>query len=116
MVKEMNDSFDHVIPVMLAGENHLKAPTFGPLYGKWSEDKKQRAYSNVSYILINSRNYVGGANGIKQQMESYVNIIGRGTRHRRNYRQIKVVLKGGSQDTYKCLQHSEPLLMIRGAR
>jgi hypothetical protein len=60
MTKEMNDSFDHVIPVMLAAEN--EAPTFGQMYQEWTEAQKQQAYSNVSYILINSKNYASNAN------------------------------------------------------
>ena len=54
MAKAWNESFDHIIPVMLAGENGAPAPTFGPLHGEWSEDELKRASSNVSFILINS--------------------------------------------------------------
>jgi hypothetical protein len=54
MAKAGNESFDHIIPVMLAGENGAPAPTFGPLHGEWSEDELKRASSNVSFILINS--------------------------------------------------------------
>ena len=60
MTKEMNDSFDHVIPVMLAAEN--EAPTFGQMYQEWNDAQKQQAYSNVSYIFINSKNYASNAN------------------------------------------------------
>src|SRR5579859_2928655 len=56
MPKENAHSFDHVIPVMLAAEDGTPT-TFGPMFEKWSEDEVKRACSNVSFILINSRNY-----------------------------------------------------------
>jgi len=57
MAKEGNPGFDHIIPVMLAGEDGGPAPSFGPLHDDWNEDEVQRACSNVAFILINSKNY-----------------------------------------------------------
>ena len=56
MPKENTHSFDHVIPVMLAPQNG-EAATFGPLHDDWDDTELDRACSNVSFILINSRNY-----------------------------------------------------------
>ena len=53
---ENTHSFDHVIPVMLAPENG-EAPTFGPLHDDWNDTESDRACSNVSFILINSKDY-----------------------------------------------------------
>jgi hypothetical protein len=58
MPKENTSSFDHVIPVMLAPRGRKKtAPEFGHLHKLWNEDQLNSACSNVSFILINSRNY-----------------------------------------------------------
>jgi hypothetical protein len=61
MPKENTHSFDHVIPVMLAPENG-EAPTFGLLHDDWDDTVSDRACSNVSFILINSRNYAAAVN------------------------------------------------------
>ena len=45
----------HVIPVMLAAKNGT--PTFGPMSEKWSPEDVEKVCHNVSFILINSRNY-----------------------------------------------------------
>jgi len=56
-------SFDHVIPVMLAPEDgEPSPPPFGPLYENWNATVMKRVVSNVSFILINSRNYPAAAN------------------------------------------------------
>jgi hypothetical protein len=55
MAKEGTESFDHVIPVMLAGGTD--APTFGRLHHEWDQQELERACSNVSFILINSKMY-----------------------------------------------------------
>jgi hypothetical protein len=58
MPKESTSSFDHVIPVMLAPRGRKKpVPKFGPLHKSWDEPQLKSACSNVSFILINSRNY-----------------------------------------------------------
>jgi hypothetical protein len=61
MPKENTHSFDHVIPVMLAPENGEK-PTFGPLHDDWDGPDSDWACSNISFILINSRNYAAAVN------------------------------------------------------
>ena len=74
MAKEENHNFDHVIPVMLAGENGAPTPTFGPLYNEWSEDELKRACSNVSCIFINSKNYknqYAAAEGCRPTTKNY---------------------------------------------
>jgi len=59
MPKDNAHAFDHVIPVMLAAKNGT--PTFGPMFEKWSPDDVKKACYNVSFILINSRNYTNAA-------------------------------------------------------
>jgi hypothetical protein len=59
MPKENAHAFDHVIPVMLAAKNGN--PTFGPMFEKWSSEDVKKACHNVSFILINSRNYANAA-------------------------------------------------------
>jgi hypothetical protein len=59
MPKENAHAFDHVIPVMLAAKNGT--PTFGPMFEKWSSEHVKKACHNVSFILINSRNYANAA-------------------------------------------------------
>src|SRR5208282_4591023 len=56
MCKSCVEVIDHVIPIMLAPEPN-KSPQFGPLYGEWNNAQIDEARRNVSYILINSRNY-----------------------------------------------------------
>jgi hypothetical protein len=41
---------------MLAPEPN-KSPAFGPLFGKWTPPQIDKARQNVSYILINSKNF-----------------------------------------------------------
>ena len=41
----------------LCSRERMRLQLFGPLYGEWSDAEKNRACSNVSYILINSKNY-----------------------------------------------------------
>jgi len=60
MAKEGTESFDHVIPVMLAGGTD--APTFGRLHHEWDQQELERACSNVSFILINSKMYAKAKN------------------------------------------------------
>jgi hypothetical protein len=60
MAKEGTESFDHVIPVMLAGGSD--APTFGRLHHEWDQQELERACSNVSFILINSKMYANAKN------------------------------------------------------
>ena len=59
MPKDNAHAFDHVIPVMLAAKTGTS--TFGPMFEKWSPDDVKKACYNVSFILINSRNYANAA-------------------------------------------------------
>jgi hypothetical protein len=61
MAKEGTQSFDHVIPVMLDGGTS-DAPTFGRLHHEWDQQELERACSNVSFILINSKMYAKAKN------------------------------------------------------
>jgi hypothetical protein len=60
MAKEGTESFDHVIPVMLAGGPD--APTFGRLHHEWDQQELERACSNISFILINSKMFAKAKN------------------------------------------------------
>jgi hypothetical protein len=62
MCKSMTTKLiDHVIPVMLAPEPN-KSPEFGPLYGEWTDAQIEETRQNVSYILLNSKNFVKPTN------------------------------------------------------
>ena len=63
--------FDHVIPVMLPQPG--KDQSFGPLFGDWSETQVQNATEQISFIMINSRNYAAA----KDQNPSAYNIYPR---------------------------------------
>jgi hypothetical protein len=45
-----------------ARERGALPPTFGPLHGRWANIFSDRACSNVSFILINSKNYAAAVN------------------------------------------------------
>ena len=135
MAKEGNHNFDHVIPVMLAGENGAPPPTFGPLYNEWSEDELKRACSNISCIFINSKNYKQDAaaewcrpttenfehfamfNSSDVMFLSIAQDFGPHQSRRETYvnikgrggkntRQFKIVLKGLGPETYQCLREN----------
>jgi hypothetical protein len=59
--KPITELVDHVIPVMLAPEPN-KSPAFGPLYGEWTPTQIEEARQNMSYILINSKNFARPTN------------------------------------------------------
>jgi hypothetical protein len=60
IAREGTESFDHIIPVMLAGDTDV--PTFGRLHHEWGQQELERACSNVSFILINSKMYAKAKN------------------------------------------------------
>jgi hypothetical protein len=63
MAKEGTESFDHIIPVMLAGGmGGTNTPTFGRLHHEWDQQELERACSNISFILINSKMYAKAKN------------------------------------------------------
>ena len=63
--------FDHFIPVMLPQSG--KDQNFGPLFGDWSKTQVQNATEQISFIMINSRNYAAA----KDQNPSAYNIYPR---------------------------------------
>jgi hypothetical protein len=63
--------FDHVIPVMLPLPG--KDQSFGPLFGNWSKIQVRNATEQISFIMINSRNYAAA----KDQKPSAYNIYPR---------------------------------------
>ena len=62
MAREGTKSFDHIIPVMLAGDTDVRPPNFGRLHHEWDQQELERACSNVSFILINSKMYAKAKN------------------------------------------------------
>ena len=59
MCKPCTPRIDHVIPIMLSGEPE----EFGPLdKASWNDAQIERARKQVSYILINSKNYMSTKN------------------------------------------------------
>jgi hypothetical protein len=141
IAKEGTESFDHIIPVMLAGGTD--APTFGRLHYEWDQQELARACSNVSFILINSKmnqdraadkciptkknfenfKIVNNAKvmflSIAQDFDPHrirreplVNIKGRGIRNSSTYQQIRIVLKGLGPGTYQCLRDNRSLRLL----
>jgi hypothetical protein len=72
MCKPCVEAIDHVIPIILAPEPN-KSPQFGPLYGEWNDAQIDEARRNVSYILINSRNYAKPRNHDKAALKMIAN-------------------------------------------
>jgi hypothetical protein len=64
--------FDHVIPVIMLPQPG-KNQSFGPLFGDWSKTQVQNATEQISFIMINSRNYATA----KDQNPSAYNIYPR---------------------------------------
>lgn len=68
MCKLNTELIDHLIPIMVPSESN-NAVDVGPLYGEWADAQIETARQNVSYILINSKNFVHSESALKMMTD-----------------------------------------------